>query len=150
MEGMSFSKIEASIRKQLNDVESLSSKLQRNLAKYLDETVDPRNKVGLAELLQSFAQLQRVLLDLNKQLMELPERKILLSKKQKELEMMEVSTSQLNVLALQKILYQLGVPVGMSPMLSEDNSGSKSAVIPENKEQVSSNLLSGGISDEER
>lgn len=149
MEGVRFSEVEANIRKQLRDVEDLSSKLQRNLARYLDETVDPRNKVGLAELLQSFAQLQRVLLDLNKQLVELPEKKLLLSRKQKELEMMEVNTSQLNVLALQKILYQLGVPVGMNPISSEGDSESESVVIPENKEQVSSNLLDGGISNEE-
>ena len=115
MEGLDkeFKRVKDELTTQISDIKQIVSHLQTNLERQLTNYVDPRSRVGIAELLQSYAQLHRVLLDLNKQLVDIPEKALTIKRKEKELTM-DTDTASINILQLQKVLHQIGIPIGLS------------------------------------
>jgi len=108
-----FKSVKVELHSQITNVKQIISHLQSNLERQLTNYVDPRSRVGIAELLQSYAQLHRVLLDLNKQIIDMPEKVLTIKRKEKELEVSS-DISSINILQLQRVLHQLGIPVGLT------------------------------------
>jgi len=108
-----FKRVREDLNDQIFHIKQIVSHLQTNLERQLTSFVDPRSRVGVAELLQSYAQLHRVLLDLHKQLIDMPEKALTIKRKEKELTIDTESTT-INILQLQRILHQLGIPIGLT------------------------------------
>ena len=88
------------LEKQQTKVEEIAELLHDYLREILQRSRDPRHRISVAELVNSYANVQRTLLDISKTISDLPTKEIELERKKKEVEQGE----DLDILKLQKLL----------------------------------------------
>ena len=88
------------LEKQQASVEEIAELLHNYLREILQRSRDPRHRISVAELVNSYANIHRTLLDISKTISDLPAKEIELERKKKEVEHDE----DLDVLKLQRLL----------------------------------------------
>jgi len=91
--------------------------LHSNLIRVLSQNNDPRGRMALAELLQSYANLQRTILDIGKHKTDIVAKAIDLTRKLKEIDVL--NSTNLDIFKIQKVL--LGAGLLSSTNFTEQN-----------------------------
>lgn len=100
----SFKNTEESLSSQKKKIEEIINQFHDELNQLLVNGIkNPSGRMSLAELINSYSQLHRVLIDINKQLIEIPHKQIELDKKKKDLENNDDLSKKISIFDLQKI-----------------------------------------------